>query len=146
MSYGPVLCPMALSYVLWPCPMSYGPVLCPMAQWAIHVAFHGPMSYLPWPNGQFMSHVLWPCPMALSYVLWPCPMPYGHSWDYGQQGDAGPSDFWWSTSLDSSSCCKCLPIPIGPGPMDPAHWVVGHAMDHRTRDIPWAVGHTTCHG
>ena len=31
MSYGHVLCPMALSYVLWPCPMSYGPVLCPMA-------------------------------------------------------------------------------------------------------------------
>ena len=25
------LCRMALSYVLWPCPMSYGPVLCPMA-------------------------------------------------------------------------------------------------------------------
>ena len=25
------LCPMGLSYVLWPCPMSYGPVLCPMA-------------------------------------------------------------------------------------------------------------------
>ena len=24
------LCPMALSYVLWPCPVSYGPVLCPM--------------------------------------------------------------------------------------------------------------------
>ena len=30
-SYGLVLCPMALSYVLWPCPMSYGPVLCPIA-------------------------------------------------------------------------------------------------------------------
>ena len=28
MSYGLVLCPMALFYVLWPCPMSYGRVLC----------------------------------------------------------------------------------------------------------------------
>ena len=37
MSYDLVLCPMALSYVLWPCPMSYGPVLCPMA-----------LSYVPW--------------------------------------------------------------------------------------------------
>ena len=32
-----VLCPMALSYVLWRCPISYGPVLCPMA-----------MSYVLW--------------------------------------------------------------------------------------------------
>ena len=31
MSYGSVLCPMALSCVLWPCPVSYGPVLCPMS-------------------------------------------------------------------------------------------------------------------
>ena len=31
LSYGLVLCPMALSYVLWPCPMSCGPVLCHMA-------------------------------------------------------------------------------------------------------------------
>ena len=26
MFYGLVLCPVALSHVLWPCPMSYGPV------------------------------------------------------------------------------------------------------------------------
>ena len=25
MSFGPVLCPVALSYVLWPCPMSLWP-------------------------------------------------------------------------------------------------------------------------
>ena len=44
MSYGLVLCPMPLSYVLWLCPMSYGPVLCLVA----------------------LSHL-----MALSYVLYP---------------------------------------------------------------------------
>ena len=27
-----VLCPMALSYVIWPCPVSYGPLLRPMAR------------------------------------------------------------------------------------------------------------------
>jgi len=38
MSYGPVLCPMALSYllwpcpILWPCPVSQGPALCPILQ------------------------------------------------------------------------------------------------------------------
>ena len=31
MSYGPVLCSMALSCAPWPCPMSHGPFLCPMA-------------------------------------------------------------------------------------------------------------------
>jgi len=34
--------PMALSHVLWACPMPYGPVLCPMA----------------------LSNVPWPCPMS----------------------------------------------------------------------------------
>ena len=31
MSYDLVLCPLALSNVLWPCPTSYAPVLGPMA-------------------------------------------------------------------------------------------------------------------
>ena len=51
MSCGPVLRPMALSYVLWPCPTFHGPVLCPIA-----------LSYVPWPCP--MSHGLTLCPMA----------------------------------------------------------------------------------
>ena len=37
-----VLCPMALSYVLWLCAMSYGPVLCPMA-----LSYVDSLSYVP---------------------------------------------------------------------------------------------------
>ena len=63
--------PVALSYILWPCPLFDGPVLCPM-----------PLSYVLWPCP--MSHGPVARPMALcnvllapSFVLWPCPTPYG---------------------------------------------------------------------
>ena len=60
---GLVLCPMALSYILWPCPMSHCPVPCLMV----------------------LSCVLWPCPMFYDPVLFPmtlsdvpCPVPQIH--------------------------------------------------------------------
>ena len=49
------LCPMALSYVLWRCPMSYGPVLCPMA-----------LSYVLWPT----SHGPVLCPVSQIHIKW----------------------------------------------------------------------------
>ena len=78
---GPVGCPMscgmssvlsniALSCVLWACPMSCGPALCPMA--LSYVLSARPMSNgsVLRPNGPIpcpMSHVPWP----MAHVLWP---------------------------------------------------------------------------
>ena len=39
-----------LSYVLWPCPMSYGPVLCPVALSSCLV-----LAYGPWPGPQLLD-------------------------------------------------------------------------------------------
>ena len=84
---GPVsYVPMALSYVLRPCPMSYGPVLYPIAL---------ALSYVLWPCPMSCGPVQ--CPMALSYVLsahcpiGPCPMGRAHwAWPHGL-GSVGTS-------------------------------------------------------
>ena len=47
--------PVALSYVLWPCPMSHGPVLCPAA--LSDVLRPCPISYV----GPWAARFLWLC-------------------------------------------------------------------------------------
>ena len=53
MFYGPVLHLMALSYVLWPCPMSYGPVVCLMVPWPCPMAV--PEFYIRCVHGQTLA-------------------------------------------------------------------------------------------
>ena len=71
-SYGmsSVPCLMALSYVLWPCPMSEGRVLCLMA----------------------LSCALWPCPMSYGPVNYPVARLGG--WPKGPSLGVGLQEPW----------------------------------------------------